>query len=484
MTATTMSPGTKRKMNTPIFDFVQEYRESGTIRMHMPGHKGVPGPLGAELSDITEIAGADVLSQPCGIIAESEANAGVLFGCRTFYSTEGSSLCVRAMVFLLKKFALHLGRKPRILAARNVHRSFLDAVSLTGVDVEWIMPHVTESFVSCTVTPEELAERMDDCRARGEMPTAVYVTSPDYLGKTADIAGLAEVCHTRGCLLAVDNAHGAYLKFLAQSAHPMDLGADICCDSAHKTLPVLTGGAYLQVSALTDHFLAENARAAMSIFATTSPPYLILQSLDLCNAYLADNGNAVERAARAVDALKSSLQTAGYVLYGDERLKITLAAGAVFSDGLALGEALRERGIEAEYCDRDFVVLMFGVTAPQSDLQAVGKALLAIAAEAKPLPKTETGVTSEAEPRSGRIPAPVRVLSPAEAVLAESEYVDAAHCAGRVLTEPAVSMPPCVPVYMSGEVLGADAPQYVRGRVRVAREPVWKSQESAIWNRQ
>ena len=129
-------------MNTPIYDFVEAYRESDAVRLHMPGHKGVAGPLGVEPFDITEIDGADVLSQDCGIIAESEANAGALFGCRTLYSTEGSSLCVRAMIFLLKMTALHRGLTPRILAARNVHRSFLDAVALLDIEVDWIMPLV------------------------------------------------------------------------------------------------------------------------------------------------------------------------------------------------------------------------------------------------------------------------------------------------------------------------------------------------------
>ena len=229
-------------MNTPIFDFVENYIADVPVRLHMPGHKGMPGPLRIEPYDITEIEGADVLSQACGIIAESEANAGTLFGCRTLYSTEGSSLCIRAMVFLLKKIALHKGREPRILATRNMHRSFLDAVAALDVAVDWIMPRKGDSYERCDVTGEELSQILSECREEGRMPVAVFVTSPDYLGHTLDIAALTDVCHERGCFLAVDNAHGAYRKFLAESEHPMDFGADLCCDSAHKTLPVLTGG--------------------------------------------------------------------------------------------------------------------------------------------------------------------------------------------------------------------------------------------------
>ena len=86
--------------STPIVDFVRQYARSGTSRLHMPGHKGQPF-LGCEAWDITEIKGADELYEAEGIIARSEANATALFGtARTYYSTEGSSQCIRAMLAL------------------------------------------------------------------------------------------------------------------------------------------------------------------------------------------------------------------------------------------------------------------------------------------------------------------------------------------------------------------------------------------------
>ena len=116
-------------MTTPIVDFVQNYAKSGTSRLHMPGHKG-QALLGFEGLDITEIRGADELYEADGIIAQSEANATRLFGtAHTYYSTEGSSQCIRAMLCLAMQ-AAPAGQRPVLLAARNAHKALLYAAAL------------------------------------------------------------------------------------------------------------------------------------------------------------------------------------------------------------------------------------------------------------------------------------------------------------------------------------------------------------------
>ena len=105
-------------MNTPIYDFVSEYIRAGRSRLHMPGHKGQSAfgaaLYGIEARDITEIHGADVLSEATGIIGESEANAAALFGTAlTLYSTEGSSLALRTMLALALSHAPRIPEEPR-----------------------------------------------------------------------------------------------------------------------------------------------------------------------------------------------------------------------------------------------------------------------------------------------------------------------------------------------------------------------------------
>lgn len=420
-------------IQTPILDFVKAYAAKDPVRLHMPGHKGA-GVLGVERLDITEFDGAGELYAPGGVISESEAIASRLFGARTFYSTEGSSLAIRAML----RVALDgRGERPLVLAGRNAHRAFLSAAALMDLDVAWLHPRAGDAYHACAVTAADVDAalmRLDGrCRA-------VYLTSPDYLGHMPDLAAIAGACHRRGALLLVDNAHGAYLRFLAPSRHPIDLGADLCCDSAHKTLPALTGAAYLHVSPRLD---ADPARvkAALALFGSSSPSWLVLQSLDACNRALEGYPAALAAFLPKLDAVKSALAAHGYSLIGNEPMKLTVAARAFGYTGDALAARLMERNVYSEFHDPDYLVLMPTPMNRGGDLEKARDALLAVQRR-DPLP--------DAAPPYR---APAAAMSIREATFAPSEALPVARCAGRVLAAPALSCPPCVPIAVCGEVI-------------------------------
>ena len=423
-------------MNTPICDFVTQYAESDFLRAHMPGHKGVVL-TGAEPRDITEIAGADSLYEADGIIRESERNAGMLFGADTFYSTEGSSQCIRAMVYLAALYARQRGNAPKILAGRNVHKTLLSAVALCDLEVDWLTSEKRISYLSCPIDAETVEMAL---QAMEEKPAAVYLTSPDYLGNLMPIGSIAEVCHRHGVLLLVDNAHGAYQKFLSESSHPMDLGADICCDSAHKTLPALTGAAYLHVAHDAPEFLHSHAKTAMAMFGSTSPSYLILQSLDAVNGYLADGYR--ERLAefvQLVDALKSRLKDHGYILCGQEQTKVVIDAKAYGYTGDTMAAILLKEKIAVEFADPDFLVMMITPETGEAGLRRLEAALCAI-------PRRESVL--EAPPA---FLLPKRVMPVRQAAMSLCEVVDASESLGRVLAAATVGCPPAVPIVVCGE---------------------------------
>ncbi len=428
-------------MDTPIYDFVKKYAQEKAFRAHMPGHKG-NGPLGVEALDLTEIDGADVLYSPSGIIKKSEENAAELFGTsRTLYSTEGSSLSIRAMLYLATLYAKSRGKNPRIAAGRNAHRVFISASALLDFDVAWIFPEKIESIVSCEITPDAL----DKFLSENEV-CAVYITSPDYLGNIADIAGLSKICKKHGALLLVDNAHGAYLNFLPSPCHPIALGADISADSAHKTLPVLTGGGYLHISKDAPELFFEQADCAMALFASTSPSYLIMQSLDLANRYIADSyRERLAIFAEKTEKLKKSLIKAGYILVGNEPLKVTIAPKGYGYTGEEIANILREKNIVCEFCDRDFTVLML---TPESGDEMLDK----IYGVLSHIPKNP-----EITDKMPTLSLPERVLSPREATMLPSREFDICDCVGKVLATPSVSCPPAIPIVVCGERISESA---------------------------
>ena len=403
----------------------------------MPGHKG-KSLVGFENVDITEIEGADSLYEASGIILESEQNASHLFGCKTLYSTEGSSQCIRAMMYLVCLSAAEMGEKPCVWAARNCHKTFISAAALLDLDVEWLTGD-DESYLSCKIDANELEARLENAKRK---PTALYITSPDYLGAVADIGAIAEVCHRHGVLLCVDNAHGAYLRFLPESKHPIDLGADICCDSAHKTLPTLTGGAYLHISSGAPSVFSENAKDSLALFGSTSPSYLILQSLDRTNAYIADGyAENLKNLADKLSVLKERLCNTGYVFHGDEPTKLTVDCKKHGYCGYEIAEKLQEKGIVSEFFDSDYLVLMFTPEISDKELEKLELALLSI-------PKKR-----ETETKAPRFALPERAMSIREATMSPVEILPVEKCEGRIVARLGVTCPPAVPIAVSGEVI-------------------------------
>ncbi|MCQ2505719.1 MAG: PLP-dependent transferase [Lachnospiraceae bacterium] len=480
-------------MNTPIADFLKEYSKSGFARFHMPGHKGRLGMS----HDITEICGADDLYHASGIIAESEANATLLFGTRrTFYSTEGSSLCIRTMLFLALKasnkdnsseeYKNHETKnsRPFILAGRNAHKTLLLTAALLDFDIEWLFSEAEEnSLCDCTITEKGLKNKLNELALQGRKPFAVFITSPNYLGKIADIESLAKISHEANIPLLVDNAHGAYLKFLDNRKHPMELGADLCCDSAHKTLPALTGTAYLHVGKEALFPYEEHVKYAMSLFGSTSPSYLLLESLDCCNKILAEDfGPLLKKCVHNVEEIKAFLnakgikteetetegiETKGIKTEETEPLKIVINTSKMKMDGETFANALRAYKIEPEFADKDYVVLMvspynssedfeklrsfaeefstrsYSSSANSDDKISITEALK----EATATFEDNSSLTNKASLTK----LPPKLLTPHEAVFADNEEIQVSDALGRICALPVVSCPPAIPIVAIGE---------------------------------
>ena len=318
-----------------INNFLKHYNRA---RFHMPGRHGCGdfAPLGRAIRklganhkhDITEITGAGDLYSTTGLIAESERQTSRFTdaGAYTIYSAGGSTLCIQTIAVLLKEHGV-----TRLAAYNDYHIAIKNACTLLGVELLEIEPN---------------AEIPDGVQA-------LWVTSPTYLGTIRNIREIANQCHTRNMYLAVDNAHGAHLF----DNHPILLGADLCNDSAHKTLPCLTGGAFLNIK---QSFAGKPAaKAAMSLFGSTSPSYLILASLETAAHYLRAKAPAdFEKLAatyKKLDALAVSHGFTSQPELGDITKFIVKKFGKT---GAEILQHLHRCKIEPELTGSDYVLLM------------------------------------------------------------------------------------------------------------------------------
>ena len=417
-------------ISTPIHDFLKAYCVESPIRCHMPG--GKENPL-----DITEIDGADSLYESSGIIRSSEETASALFGsAKTLYSCGGSTLAIQTMLAAAKAA---YPDKTRVAASRYCHRSLISACALLGLEVDWIMP---QAFLSCNITAKEAEEKLTD------KTLCLFAQSIDYYGGECDIEELSRLCKAKKLPLLVDNAHGAYHVFTGR--HPLKQGADMTADSAHKTLPCLTGGAYLHISKNAPKAFSERAKELMALFGSSSPSYLILDSLDLCNRHIAEEKERAEQVLYRVGKLKESLINAGYRLRKSDPMRITLDACNYGYSGAQLSSLLREKAVSAELADSRYVVLLFSTGQSLSDFPRI----LEAAKKIPKMPEKESG-----EPVFSLPPA---VLSPREALFSPSEEIPLREAEGRICASVSCPCPPCVPIVMTGERFTASAVELMK----------------------
>ena len=442
-------------MKTPIVSFLKSYQEKSPVRMHMPGHKGA-GILGFEGMDLTEIYGADELFAAEGIIKESEQNASSLFGCPTYYSTQGSTLCIQTMCTILCQDAKSKGKKPKILAGRNAHRSFIHAAALLDFEIEWL--YGNSDYLSCKIHAEDLEKAIIE-----SLPTAVYLTNPDYLGNLLDIQSLASVCKKHNVLLAIDNAHGAYLRFLEPSLHPIDLGADLCCGSAHKTLPVLTGGAYLHLSDSLNQVWKNDVKHFMEYFSSTSPSYLIMASLDATNEVLDTTfKKSLSECIQRVDGLKNTLTQHGYTILFGEPMKITISTKEFGYTGNEIANLLMECDIYPEFYDSDYIVLMPSPYNTKDDLKRLETCLCGI--DRKPILINKPPKLEQSK----------KAMNVRQALFSSSITLDVSKSLGQVCSSVSVSCPPAILPVIPGEVISESSIEVMKyygiETVRVVKE--------------
>lgn len=240
----------------PIYNALEEYAQNTLRRFHMPGHGGnIADGFLREVSkfDVTELCETDDLAAPEGVIKEAQNLAAQKFGSgAVLFSCHGATLGIQAAIYA----ALKMKPQGRIFCHRRVHKAVLNAFVLLDVQPVWITNFDTD-FSECDI---------------------LVFTWTDYYGNIAPYERIEEISRKYSIVTVADNAHGSHLAFYDGGClHPTRHDIDFCVDSLHKTLPVLTGGACLNIK---DSENARMCREGMTLFGSTSPNYLIMASID------------------------------------------------------------------------------------------------------------------------------------------------------------------------------------------------------------
>ena len=462
-----------------IFDKLKNYSDSDYYAFHMPGHKrnlDLMDGTSPYRIDITEIDGFDDLHHAEGILKEAQERAAEVYHAdETHFLVNGSTVGILSAILGTTE------KGDSILVARNCHKSVYHAIYLNELDPVYLYPKFdTELGLSTEIDAADVQKALE------EHPgiRAVMIVSPTYDGVVSDIEKIAEIVHEAGCLLIVDEAHGAHFGFdpyFPKSANMY--GADLVINSLHKTLPALTQTALLHVNG--ERVNRRKVKRYLDMLQTSSPSYILMASIDACIHLLEQTQmqkcSIFKEYAAHIDTLREELKKLKYLKiirtentdrYDRSKFVISVKHAPMSSHEL-YERLLHDYHLQMEMLAGTYVLAMTTIGDTQEGLDRLRDALLAIDAEIdaklksgsgqeqKPMQMTDTDL-----PLSGRQPSLEKVWTIAEAVKCRDvvqsrkgkiETCSFADSAGHISLEYAYLYPPGSPLIVPGERITQEA---------------------------
>lgn len=415
-------------------------------------------------ADLSEIQGMDNLQNPSGIIKNSFAKAAEIYGSKnTFYLVNGSTSGIIALMLAT------VSAGDKVLVSRNIHKSVINALTLSGACPLWINPEWEAEWNIPSVTnPSNIKQKLDE----NPEIKAVWITSPTYEGIVSDVKSISKICIAKGVVLVVDEAHGALWNFSENlPVSSIHLGADACVQSLHKTGSCFTQGAVLHLSH-NSLINPDKMRQSLNIINTTSPSYLILSSIEASIEYLSSSAGK-ERLARLLENLDktktflsknieiSFLESSKNLIHDPTKLYFRINGVS----GYDLGNILFDNfNIEMELENNIGILALTGIGTAGKKLDRLAISL--IKAE-KLLLSAKTAKNNEHIKENSPFTEPEIVYTPAEAFNKKFERIGILDAAGRVSKETIVNYPPGIPIIVAGEVIKPEHIKFLSDRKEI-----------------
>lgn len=450
--------------NAPIYEALKRYRGKRVVPFDVPGHKqGRGNPALTEFlgqqcmsADVNSSKPLDNLCHPVGVIREAEELAAQAFGAtQAFFMVNGTSSAVQAMVMSVCK------RGEKIIMPRNVHRSAINALILSGAVPVYVDPGVNKRLgIPLGMAPDDVAAAI----RRHPDAKAVLVNNPTYYGVCADIRRIANLAHEAGMLLLADEAHGTHFYFGEGLPVPaMAAGADMASVSMHKTGGSLTQSSFLLCGPAVH---AGYVRQVINLTQTTSGSYLLMSSLDISRRNLALHGREIFQKVtdfadyareeinkiRGLYAFGPELATGG-AFFAFDRTKLSVHTRDIGLAGIEVYDLLRdEYGIQIEFGDISNILAILSVGDRSLELERLISSLSEISRLYARDPK---GMLDH------EYIEPDVVMGPQDAFYAVKRQLPRAQTEGRICGEFVMCYPPGIPILAPGERITREILDYI-----------------------
>ena len=450
----------KTHAETPIYTGLDHYSKSGIIHFDVPGHKKNPASPLAEafgeriaLLDANSTKELDILSNPTGIINKAERLMAEAYGSDyAFMLVNGSTFGVLTMIMSA------CGPKDKIIMPRNVHKSAVNGVILSGALPVFIDPEIDPEYgitngITYNAVKEAIKENPD---VKG-----IFLINPTYFGTVSDLKAIVKLAHRHGIPVLVDEAHGSHFPF-----HPdlpdaaMRIGADLSTVSVHKT-----GGSLTQTSVLLlkeELISKEKVRTIINLMQTTSASYLLLASLDLARKHLVLNGKKIwgellplcEKAKAEIGKIPglSVISRDDYVngkeIYDYDETKLVVRVNELGLTGFEVYDLFKTKyNIQLELAEAYVVLAITGPGDTEDNLTLLVNAF-------KDLSREYYGKKPPFRiPISGLFERPKTVVAPRDAFYGVKKSVPIREASGEISGESIMIYPPGIPLVIPGERL-------------------------------
>lgn len=454
-------------MQLPIFNTLKAYSDKNPISFHMPGHKG--GKLIGEVFesyllniDLTEIAETDNLHYPSGIIEKAQKLAAKAFNAKqTFFLVNGSTCGIHAMIMSA------CGKGDKLIVDRNCHKSVINGLFLAGAEPVYIFPEINEEYgIPTSIMPQII----EDAIKKNPEAKGVLITSPNYYGVCSNINEIATVVHKYNKILMIDEAHGAHLNFSDRlPSCAMKSGADICVQSAHKTLPALTQASYLHVNSERIDF--DKVAMYLRILQSSSPSYILMSSLDIARAIMEECGekklyNLLELIDNFIEKVHQfcgiSILNQNDIPKGEiDRTRLVINVQKLNIRGYEAEKFLSEKhNIQVEMSDLHNLICICTVANSKEDFDNLFNALMDLC-------KVKRDGEKRLSHKCYLEMKPTIKVNLGEAMRAESTQINIDDALGKIATDAVVPYPPGVPIICPGEEITGESIEYIKRVIEI-----------------